>query len=264
MKNVYLIPLMGILIVSTFIANSCTNEDDTVETSNVKNSTFESFYNELVALPSLSVFDVSGNNTRGNSVGFPSITNEDLDYLSSLNQNEFENLRDSLISEAGGIEVIDSLQVSNYMSLYLNITNQGSEPQKMQKLKDFCINYLLEPEEVSLLTRSTDVELSTSELEIYAQQAAYIDRVSRPIYEHIYEESLKIAIDKERKGDKVECMMELGFKLALAGLDIGVGAFLDAMTDGIGTEGLILECIKIGVDATSMWMDYEICNGRWH
>ena len=135
----------------------------------------------------------------------------------------------------------------------------------MTKLKDYCIDYLLNHEQGSnIIENSEYADLSSAELEIYAHQSAFIDKVSRPVYEHIYEESLKATYEYERKGDHVMCMLDLGFKLALAGVDIGVGAFLDAMSGGIGTEGLILECLKVGVDAMDMWMDYEICNGRWH
>lgn len=266
MKKNYLFLITTILMIFAIIMNACTNDADIEEAKEFNQDTFKMYFDEMMEIPGISIFatNTTDSYTRGDSNGFPCVTSEDLNYLSSLNQTEFENLHNSLIQKAGGVDIIDSLQVANYMSLYLKVTDNGTKIEKMHRLKDFCINYLLDSEEYPHLTRSEENELSPSELEIYAQQAAFIERVSRPIYEHIAEESRQIASDKVRPDDHVICMEQLGFKLALAGLDIGVGAFLDAMTGGIGTEGLILECLKVGVDATAMWTEYEICNGRWH
>ena len=255
-------------MATVFFISGCADDVAMSESDEIKNSSFETYYNKLMECPGISIIGIptSDFSTRTESVGFPCITDGDIEYLSSLNQTEFENLHDSLVLKAGGAEVLDSLQVENYMSLYNEITNNGTELEKMHQLKDFCINYLVGSEEFTYLTRSAEGELSSTELQIYAQQAAFIDRVSRPIYEHlsdefiISDESLKIAYDQNRPGDHAICMEQLGFKLALAGLDIGVSAFLDAMTGGIGTEGVILECLKVGVDATAMWTEYEICN----
>lgn len=243
MKKKYVLTLTGFLIFTSFMLFGCISEDDTEEAIKDNYSSYENCYNDIVSLPNMNIFSTVyySNSTRSKAVGFPSVTKEDLNYLSSLSQNEFKNLRDSLAQKAGGGEVIDSLEVANYMSLYLKVTNNGKEPNKMTKLKDYCIDYLLNYEQGSnLIENSEYADLSSEELEIYAYQSAFIDKVSRPIYEHIYEESLKATYEYEREGDHVMCMLDLGFKLALAGVDIGVGAFLDAMSGGIGTEGLIL------------------------
>lgn len=63
------------------------------------------------------------------------------------------------------------------------------------------------------------------------------------------------------KSMETPCKMELGAKLALMGVEIGVGGFLDAMSGGTLTG---LEAIDLGLQASALWLDYEACCGRYH
>lgn len=33
---------------------------------------------------------------------------------------------------------------------------------------------------------------------------------------------------------------------------------------GVATEALIIEAADAGVDVMDMWLQYEVCKGRWH
>jgi hypothetical protein len=53
-------------------------------------------------------------------------------------------------------------------------------------------------------------------------------------------------------------------RLSLSGINIGVDALVDIMTGGTAAVLTPLEDVAIGADLASIWLDYEICNGRWH
>lgn len=264
MKNTSLL-FIGLFLAAICATAGCSEVEEYDNSAVCETTSFESYYDELISLEKISIFDIINqeSQTRVGKCGFPCLTKADLNYLSTLTKKEFVNLRDSLILESGGMEILDSLEIANYMLLYEEITENGKYIERIQRLKEFCIDYLTSPQtNYNFDIDSNYLNLSIYEKKIYTQQSAFIDMVTRPIYDHISTVNLDIVHD--RKGDRPDCLLELGTKLAIVGLKIGVSGFLDAMTGGADTAQVVLECLDAGVDAMSLWLDYEVCNGRWH
>lgn len=200
------------------------------------------------------------NHTKAQNEGRSYFSKDDLNYLSSLTEKEFKELHSSIVEACGGSESIEAIQTHNYMVLYDELTDNGAVPERMTRLKSFCEDYLTKKDGKSSLETLVPNDLTDLEVKIYASQAVFIDLVTRPVYDHIEEMELM----KAYENDFPWCKAELGFRIALLGLKIGVEAFLDAMSEGIGTLELILDITDAGADVMDMWLQYEVCNGRWH
>lgn len=99
--------------------------------------------------------------------------------------------------------------------------------------------------------------LTIEQAKIYVCMAVYIDKVARPID--------NVLIDKSTKSrDSKFCEREARIRLALAGIDVTVYGLVDLLTDGVGFTLSTLEESSVAANLMNIWLDYEICNGRWH
>ncbi len=63
------------------------------------------------------------------------------------------------------------------------------------------------------------------------------------------------------RSDSSMCEWYLQQRLAIAGVAISTEEFIDEMTGGAATP---LEVVATGADLLGIWIDYEVCNHRWH
>lgn len=234
---------------------SCSNETD-LTLSKTQNSNSYKTYSDLLSLPSKSLLN-SGNgngvNTRSNEVQYPAISKNDANILLNMSQCELENVMDSLINLAGGMQVIDSIQTDNYLSTF----NKVGGKEGVGALIDFSTQYLtMKPGWESVEQIIPNDVLNGPMGQQYAEQAAYLDRVARPISE--------LLISSKWEHDISICKMQLAVDLAYTGVSVSTDAFLDAMSGGVETPELILQLISAGVNVYETYRNYEECNGRWH
>lgn len=92
--------------------------------------------------------------------------------------------------------------------------------------------------------------------EVYIYMATYIDKIGRPIYDVLTSKDMPVS-----RADSPECIWYLQQRLAIAGIAISAEEFLDVMTGGAATP---IELIATGADLVGIWLDYDVCNHRWH
>lgn len=238
---------------------SCSHEDGPYELTNT--SKCEQLFRSMSELPTISIISetkVDSRSVFNAEFVLPCFSTEDLEYLSSLSQEEFERFYHDLLNQLGenGIERIEEIRDENYTRIF-NIMN-GHDG--MTKLKDFAIKYIDSTGGWDSFQDLLPDNLTEQQSNIFVGIAVFIDKVSRPVYLTILS-SPNYCI--QSRGNTM-CDIEAGIKLSLAGVDIGVDGLVDIMTGGTDAVLTPLEDVAIGADLASIWMDYEICNGRWH
>lgn len=106
-------------------------------------------------------------------------------------------------------------------------------------------------------------ELSQEQRRVYIGLSVYIDRVVRPFYGILTSSDGNDENNASRSSHAI-CEVEATMKLLLAGVNIGVDELIDVVTGGAGAALVPLEGLALGAELTSIWLDYERCNGRWH
>lgn len=244
---------LTLFVLSTaLMIGSCSNETDTLVIDTTTPSLVNT-YNRLISLPSLALLGEVTETTRSEGLSYPTMTQEDLRHLQSLTQSEAEQAIDSVINLAGGQEAIDDIQASNYMSVYTRVGGKDG----IDALVEFSVQYLnMKPGWDSLTQIIPSSILNSPSGQQYIEQAAYIDRIARPVCE--------LMISSKWEHDLPMCKAQLVNDLCYAGVSISTDAFLDAMSGGVETPELILQLISAGVNVYEAYHNYETCNGRWH
>lgn len=253
-KNIFSKFSLFVLLMS-FLNSGCTHESE-ITSCETSKSYLSKTYSDIMALPSIPILGNDGSEgytTRSEDPAYPTVNSYNAKYLLGLSQSELEHVKDSLVNVAGGIQVLDNIQAANFMSVY----NKIGGKEGINALIDFSVQYLnMEPGWDTLAQIIPVNILNGPAGQQYVEQAAYLDRVARPICE--------LMISSRWEKDIPFCKMQLMRDLGYAGVSISTDAFLDAMSGGVETPELILQLISAGVNVYEAYYDYEACNGRWH
>lgn len=227
----------------------------------------QQLYYKLSSVPKSSFLDMDRDNSRSsNTPVMLSISDKDLQYLSSLSQEEMleemEEFKEQINSSNQELEYIEDTNYEYVLELV------GGE-KGMEQLLSFTMNYLDSPGGWDDLYKNLPNELTADQELAYVGMAVSVDNVTRPIYQSLTKIDGPNTNDPVLIGDdalmisknKSICAMNLGVRLAIAGVGITAEAFLDAIADGSLTE---LEAYATFADLMGIWYDYEVCRGRWH
>ncbi|MCM1520993.1 MAG: hypothetical protein NC098_09425 [Lachnoclostridium sp.] len=88
--------------------------------------------------------------------------------------------------------------------------------------------------------------------------SVYVDKIAHPYYDALKNKNM------HNLADRRECVLAAETKLALCGINIGVDVLVDIMTGGATVELTPLETAALQCELINIWLDYEVCNGRWH
>lgn len=244
-----------ILSITMVIFTGCSQDKDIIE--NNYDSRIEDLYLKLSKIVyqnsrSNNITDKNSNNV----MAFFSNTN--LKYLSSLSKEDFLSLKNSLEAQLGKerIDEIEKVSEENYIYIF----NLMGGDEGLNRYLNFTYLYLNSNGGIDCLKKMIPAFLSEKQLEYYIGMALYVDKLARPILNTISKDRPLSRVNR----DKESCKKEAEIRLALVGLNIGVDAFLDLMTDGAALELTPFEGTAVTADLLSIWIDYEICNGRWH
>lgn len=247
-----------IAVCLLFVANmlvfvSCSQEEE-FETYE-KTTEYKNIYEALKGESTVSILSLLNNSrASGEEDGYPVFSSEDLNYLSSLSQEDFEKVRDSFIErlKSTGVEDVDSIQDSNYVKIFDLLGGH----QGMDQLIAFAQEYITSPQGWNQIELLMPKNIPLEQGEVYVYMATYIDKIGRPIYDVLTSKDMPVS-----RADSPVCVRYLQQRLAIAGVAISAEEFLDAMTGGTATP---LEIVATGADLTGIWLDYEVCNHRWH
>lgn len=253
MKNLLFVLLCPIALF--LLLSNCSEESDTIIS---EETDAEILYNNLSKIQTVSL--ISNNNiSRGSSdlskYALPTFTTEDLNFISSLTQDEFIAFRDSIINQLGGDAdgKIEEVEIYNYK----RICNSLKGDEGVNQLAEFASSYLESSAGWTSIKSLLPIDLTIIETKIYISMAVYVDKVARPLY-------LKMTEKSNDSRSLSYCDWEAALRLALAGVNIGVDGLVDVMTGGAGLVLTPEEGAIATVELTAIWLDYEVCNGRWH
>lgn len=242
-----------LLMANLLVFVSCSQDEELKP--NVKDSEYKSIYETMEGEPTVSFFSLlNSSRSSGLEDGYPVFSTQDLNYLSSLSQEDFEKVRDAFIQklEYAGIEDIESIQDSNYLKVFDLLGGH----EGMDQLIAFAQEYMTSPKGWSNIELLMPKNISLEQGKIYVYMATYIDKIGRPIYDVLVSKDAPVS-----RADSPVCKLYLEQRLAIAGVAMSAEAFLDAMTGGTATP---IEVIATGADLVDIWLDYEVCNHRWH
>lgn len=246
-------PVCFIFVAFMLILVSCAKEDDFE--LNEKNTEYKSIYETLTETPSVSILSLLNNSrTSDEEDGYPLFSSVDLNYLSSLSQEDFEKVRYAFIEmlKSADVKDVESIQDSNYIEIFDLLGGY----QGMEQLIAFSQEYITSPRGWNQITHLMPQNISLKQGKIYVYMAAYIDKIGRPIYDALISRDTPAS-----RADSLICKRYLQQRLAIAGLAISADLFIDAMTGGSATP---IEFIATGAELLGIWFEYEVCNFRWH
>lgn len=113
------IALCLLFIVNMLGLVSCSQEAEIK--ADEKTSEYKDMYDVLKGEPTVSILSLLNNSrASGEEIGYPVFSPEDLNYLSSLSQEDLEEVRNAFIKrlKSAGIENIDSIRDSNYIKIF--------------------------------------------------------------------------------------------------------------------------------------------------
>lgn len=209
--------------------------------------------------PTISLLDCTKNLSRNSSLQYiPEFTQEDLNYLTSLTQEEFICEQEKIMSQVEAIpqEKIDEIAINNYNSLMSGLGGQDG----IYKLLDFGIRYLQLNGGIEDIKSTLPNKLNSSEIKYYIALSIYIDKLARPI-SSIMNDNIENKPISRQTGD---CKREAETKLLLAGCDFGLDTLIELMTGGADTGEYVFEDAYLLADCERIYYDYEVCMGRWH
>lgn len=230
----------------------------------IQESGLQTLYEDLVNLPTVSLLSNKTPESRAGYIpSYPVFTPDDLKYLSTLSQNQFMAFRDSLIITFGGLEKLDSLQAANYADAF----NALGGHEGIDQLISFSTAYLDTVPGWESIQALMPKKLSESISKGYIYQAAFIDQYSRPIHEELVQHDLDAGYMIVSEIENTFCHHQLTVDLCMAGIDIAADTFLDVMSGGVLDATLLPESANIfalELQGLNIWLNYEVCNHRWH
>lgn len=108
--------------------------------------------------------------------------------------------------------------------------------------------------------------LEPQQIDIFLLNALFIEKIAKPIYEEMVsnsndenDQSVEVA-----NSNHLLCEVEAALKLALLGVDIGVADLAAIVTGGAAVAPALLEDLALMANLSSIYLEYEVCCGRWH
>lgn len=215
-------------------------------------------YNKMSQSPTYSILNQNKSRSASNDIsqGIPCLTDGDIQFLTSMNEYEFEDYVSKVKSLISGNadEIVDSISTSNMQFLYEKLGGHSG----LEKLLTFSESYLNSSGVINL-TSLVPSGLNESQQQVYVVTAVMIDNVVRPYYE-----ALTNFDQQHIRSRKNICDIQAGIELVLAGATFGVEQLGDAAMAGAGFALEGVETIALELEIARIRLDYEICNGRWH
>ena len=212
----------------------------------------------MSAIPTSSILSDLKNDSRSGILdgSIPTFSQEDLTYLSSLPQENFKSFQNSLIErieDEGGMTKLEEIEDENYTRIFYALDGH----EGMDQLLEFAQLYIESDGGWNSIQNLIPAEITDEQSKIFIGLAVYIDKVGRPLYSEIQKKS-------ELSNDRKICKLDAAIKLSLLGVNISVDVLVDIMTGGTGAIFSNLEVAALGFELSAIWLDYEVCNNRWH
>lgn len=254
----FIFPLLMCFMTQVF-TTGCSEEDEYIDIENQPSELMQ-LYISNNNIDTTSMFLLLNTNSRtAVDNKYPVFTSEDLEYLSSLTQEEFQDIIDCFNSQLNTNERIEVENIQD--SVYIETFTILGGHENMNKLISFTQKYMESAQGWDTIESLLPDNLSYKQGEIYIQMAVYTDKIARPIYEELNGYDLSKDQTSLNNNDIEICKWYLTQRLAIAGIGISAEAFIDSMTGGVATP---IEAIATGADLLGIWLDYEVCNHRWH
>lgn len=246
--------LLGVL------STGCSQQEDDIQI-NDSSSKLHQLYDVTENIETESIFSSLNPASRSSSSSntYPVFTQKDLTYLASLSQAEFQLVIDDFNSQLTTNERIEAEEIQD--SLYIEVFNILDGHEGMDNLISFAQRYMEASQGWNSIESLLPSNLSHQQGEIYIRMAVYVDKIARPIYNQLVDLDNPTSRAILSNGDDPTCKWYLTQRLAIAGIAMSAEAFLDAMTGGAATP---IEVVATGADLVGIWLDYEVCNHRWH
>lgn len=254
--------VISLFIISTiFGITSCSQDEEQLISSS---NEAESIYQYLINQPTITL--LSSAETYGkNAIQYiPEFSEEDKRIISSMSQDEFKILKDSLMYKLGGYseEELDEIAIENYIKIFNILNGQKG----ISELLNFASAYLHTYGGINNIKKLIPTNLNKIETICYVSMAVYVDKLARPIYSIMSNDNVMVSDDNKDSNLKNigNCKWEAETKLLLAGVEFGLDTLIEIMTGGVDTEGYIFEDGLIFADLERIYYEYEVCMGRWH
>lgn len=256
MKNCY--KLLCVL-VSVIFAVSCSDELDSIDSIS-HGENLKSLYEANKTDNKISALTLLNNGTRSSGALYKDIvvlTKENMDKLSGMSEEKILELKRNIISSFGDNAdvVVDSVLNCRMENLYYQLG--GSEG--LEKFITFTDEYLSSAEVWESVEGCLPVNMTSMEQQFFIVAAAKIDLMARPIVQYL-SHSINSST-RSFEDDDMYCKFKLKRDLGLMAGELTVEEFLDMMSGGTTTP---VDCLVDGAELLSIWLDYEVCNGRFH
>lgn len=249
------IPIYLVIAVTMTLASCVQHDEPTIKQDEV--NTLQELYENLTQIPTTSMLDMAINvndNSRKIESGLPVLTPEDINYLASISQEEFGEIRDILNLQTGESSYTENRQDSKFDKLYYDL----GEIDGYKQFISFSEQYITSNEGWSNIEMILPSNLNETQNLIYICQAIYIDKIARPVYN---------ALGKKGNNERAQsrgisyCKDLLQSDLIAAGSELTADQFIALMSGGTLE---FLDAVDFIIDAFGIWYDYEACNGRFH
>ena len=241
--------------------SSC-QENENLEIETSQDSSMENLYKSMSNAPTYSVNPFNRPTILSRSEGLyngaiPVFSPATLDSLANMSVVELQKIMTTYTDalEAAGLSsMIDDCELENTEKIYTTLGDRT----KYDELLEFMNIYLISREGFSTIRQLMPKTLNEAQSKIYLAMAVYIDKIGRPIIDHLYPTSIYT------RANETYCKWEAAAKLSVLGVNIGVDAFLDVVTAGGAAAFTDLELDITMVGGMEIFYSYEACCGRIH
>ncbi|MCC8038117.1 MAG: hypothetical protein LIP02_08315 [Bacteroidales bacterium] len=253
MKNLYLILFVFGL---SCVWAGCTKEDYPLSDNSFDEKAFFDYVN---AQKSTSIFQLLKEPSRvfdSINVNIPVFTPEDLEYLSSLSQNQLDSVILEFKVRLGSDpdSVMESREDSN-VEYIMRVVGSQHGLTDYQNFVDAYFDTSGGLEQFQLLVPAG---LNEDQKKLYEETAVYIDKCARAPYLAF------IRNDLTTRASQGLCKFYAKIRLAICGVNLGASMMLNFCAGNLAAVIDALDCIEAAIGIIDTWYQYEICMGRWH
>lgn len=239
---------------------SCTSEKDELVAIRATDNSALSIYTELSSIPTISAMNIAfGNVSRASVSGCViGITEEDLDYLTSLSLEEVTQLK-TQIMEQWGFKTDD-----DYKKILEEIEENvcaNINSEEVVKVNEFVFAYIDMPEGAKSIKaletqtlKANSVKVSQACKQCCAEAALGIDRFGRKLIDATVTTSTE-----QSKVTESQCKKHFGIRIALASCSLVWGCCLGSFLPGPGWVGTYLAGAAAYAETVDAWANYMLC-----
>lgn len=234
---------------------SCTNETDEFDSSTDIAQEVISQYENLsnkttVSALSLTIGGVSRFNLDDCAIG---LTQEDVEYLSSLSDDELLALKSQIMAKWG---LTSDEEISRILDEINDDASSEMSSEELIAFEEFINDYIESPSGSESLKRNINTrKISSDKSIIYAQAAIGIDRFGRKLYEaQVHKDETAQTLVTVR-----QCEKYFAARISISSCNLVWGLALGAGLPGIGWVGTALVGAAATVEAIDAYLVYRRC-----